>query len=990
MSKPKAKFRLTPEVSESCQACPLRKSHEVDRQVTTEFYPSNKKQDPTHRVDVMFIAEAPGATENAKGRPACGRTGRLLRRTVQRLTKGSQVGIAYGNLVRCRPTRETKRLEIVDRPPSPVEVRTCRPNILRDIEKLNPKAIVVLGDSAAKGLVVNRDGSYVDTKQKIGAMRGKDYLVKLPNGTEIPAVVTYHFSYIYRTPSAASVFREDVGKVLRRTRGELSDYSQRGKPAKILDTVPKVKKFLGHMIKGLTKDDIVAFDYETVSVNRFDNDVLCVGFSYREDQAYVIPLKHRESPFSGAEIAEVTKLLRKFFRVRNPSFKALVPHNLKFEALSTLDQFGTHILMPTADTFQRAHALNEDRKDAVNFPYGLKTLVEDQLGFYHYLDPDIARVVKLKNDGRIAEASLQDLAEYNGMDCYCGYRLYRWQSEWAAADGYEDGFDKISSLLHGPVARFLAEMEHNGLLADRDRVRELMSDDSEIRARMEGILQELFRLDSVKEANRRLLANRNVGAGLWSKRDALWVFKVGGTDEKRTLFFDVLGLDPVEYSKKTKMPSVGKALFEKYEGVLEIDLYREYMQLQKIMSTYVKSIHKFIHTDPDMMRDGRVRPHFKPTGTITGRISSANPNMLNIPSRSKAEAAKAIKRLYIVPEGYCLVCADYSQAEVRWLAEATQDPYLVKAFVDSYAVKRECRLNPTAENKIKSALEGDFHRHTASMINGISLAEVTKTQRNASKAIVFGLVYGMSLQGLASRLNISSQEAQEFIDQFFGQFPAAKAWLDQMEKEGFRNGYVLSPTGRRKLINSWLLVGNEDYSNLPRHLGHVRGHINHEMRVCRNAPIQGVASDTNLLACNALLMHILKHNLDWKIINTVYDSIMIEVPFPDAADCIETAQTIMEDPRLFEPFGLKPKVPFAADFSVGVNWGDQFEIAYDKEEWTVKCHSCGAVREEEQRPNNKRCEECGSQRVRRSIVEGPMDMLLRQIDMDHGLSEMWG
>lgn len=989
MSKPKVKFRLTPEASESCQNCPLRKSHEVDRQVTTEFYPNKTDKKNPHRVDVMFIAEAPGATENSKGRPACGRTGRLLRRTVQRLTKGSQVGIAYGNLVRCRPTRENQQYQIADRPPTPRETKSCRPNILRDIEKLNPKIIVVLGDSAAKGLVTNRDGSPVNQKSKIGIMRGKDYVVSLPNGTEIPAIVTYHFSYIYRTPSAASVFREDVGKALRRVRGQLADYSQRGKPVKILDTVDKVKKFLGHLIKGLTKDDIVAFDYETVSINRFDNDVLCVGFAYRPDQAYVVPLKHRESPFSGAEIRQITRLLHRFFRVRDPSFRVLVPHNLKFEALSTLDQFDTHILMPTADTFQRAHALNEDRKDAVNFPYGLKTLVEDQLGFYHYADPDLARVMRLKNEGRIADADLSELAEYNGMDCYCGYRLYRWQDEWAVAEGY-DAFEQISHNLHGLVARLLAEMERNGLLADRDRVRELMSDNSEIQARMEGILKELFRLDSVKEANRRLLAEKQMGGGLWGKRDALWVFKVGAPESKRKLFFDVMGLDPAEYSKKTRTPSVGKALFEKYEGVLEIDLYKEYGQLQKIMSTYVKSIHKFIHTDPDMMRDGRVRPHFKPTGTVTGRISSANPNMLNIPSRSKDEAAKAIKRLYVVPPGYCLVCADYSQAEVRWLAEATQDPFLVKAFIDAYQAKRVCRLHPTEENRLKSALEGDFHRHTASMINGVELSEVTNEQRTASKTIVFGLVYGMSIQGLASRLSISTQKAQEFIDHFFAQFPIAKKWLDRMERFGFEHGYVLSPTGRRKLINSWLLVGDEDYSNLPHYLGHVRGHVNHEMRVCRNAPIQGVASDTNLLACNSLLEHILANKLDWKIINTVYDSIMMEVPFPEIQRCIETAQSIMEDPKLFVPFGLRPKVPFAADFSIGVNWGDQFEIAYDKEEWTVRCGECGESRTEKKRPTNRRCEECGSRRVRRSIVEGPMDLLLRQLDKDHGLSQFWG
>lgn len=978
------KFRLSP-LAKSCQDCPLQKSPYVVNQVTTEYFP-----DANGKVDVMFIAEGPGASENTKGRPFIGRTGRLLRRVVRRLTGDSQVGIAYGNIVRCRPTKQDRETnETRDRAPTATEIKCCRPSIWRDIKRLRPKAIVLLGDSAAKGLACNRDGSPL-AKTKVGMMRGKDFAVKLPGGQLIPAVVTYHFSYVYRTPEVASVFREDSGKVLRRVRGQLDDYSERGRETVMLDTIPKVKKFLGHLIKGLTKDDIVAFDYETTDVTRLNNSVLTMSFAYQTDRAYCVPVGHPESPFGGAEVRQLKKLMRKFFRVRHPSFRALVPHNLKFEDLVTLDWLGTHILLPVEDTFQRAHSLNEDRKGAVGRPYGLKVLAEEQLGFYHYDDDDIAPIVRLRNEGRLREAPLDGLVQYNGMDSYCTYRLFRWQDQWAQADGYLEGFTGVSQNLHGSIGQFLAEMERNGLLADIDRVRELMSDDSDIQARMRAIEVELFGLESVKETNRRLLGGKQMRKGLHANRQPLWLFKLGNVDSKRTLFFEVLKLEPVSKSRKTGRPSIDKVFFEKYEGVQEIDLYQEYGQLQKILSTYVKSIHKFLHNDPDMMVDGRVRPHYKPTGTITGRISSSEPNMLNIPSRSKTEAAKAIKRLYIVPPGYCLVCADYSQAEVRWLAEATQDPFLVQAFRDAYEAKRICRLDPTEENKRRSALEGDFHRHTASMINEVSLQEVTDDQRQASKTVVFGLVYGMSIQGLASRLGISQNKAEAFIDAFFARFPTAKKWLDKMERTGFRSGYVLSPTGRRKLINSWFLLGNDDPDRLPRHLRRLQGHHNHEMRVCRNAPIQGVASDTNLLACSQLLDHILRKKCDWKIINTVYDSIMIEVPYPEVANCIETTQGIMEDPKLFSPFGLQPRVPFAADFSVGVNWGDQYDVAYDVEKWTVACNKCDETRTEKQRPTNRRCEECGSTRVRRTALKAPLDLLLQQLDRDHGLSELWG
>lgn len=977
------KFVLTPLADRTCAECPQHRAAGLN-QVTTEYYGRD--------VDVMFIAEAPGASENQAKRPFIGRSGRILRRTVQRANHGTHVGVAYGNVVRCRPTKQ-RQGEIQDRLPTAQEMKCCRPNIWRDISKLKPKVIVLCGDTAARALAVNLDGTPIGDHQKILSMRGHDFYVMV-DGVKIPAIVTYHFSYVMRTPTVASVFYDDVARALRRARGELNQYPDRGDVTKMLTTVPQVRKFLHHLATGLTKRDVVAFDYENEGLQRLDNRVLSVSFAYEPNQAYFIPYAHPDSPFNGEEQRKVKKLLRRFFRIKDPSFRSLVAHNAKFECLSTVDQFGTHILCPMEDTMQRAHALNEDRKDAVSQPYGLKALVEEQLGFYHYADADIRPVVALRNEGKLAEADVDALAQYNGMDAYCTWRLYRWQNQWAKAEHYGKNLRNLSFHLQGGVARFLSEMERNGLRADKKQVVALASNDSEIVARQKVLLQNFYAMDSVKEANKRILARKDIPTkGIWgevggSAAPGLQVFQIGEKISQQTLFFDVLDLAPAKINRKTGSKSVGKEFFEKHEGVPEIDLFADYMKLQKIRTTYIESIHKFLQTDPDM-RDQRIRPHFKPTGTITGRLSSSEPNMLNVPSRSKDAAAKAIKRLYIVDPGYVLVCADYSQAEVRWLAEATQDPSLIEAFCSAYAAKQACRINPTKENRIKSKLYGDFHRHTASMIHGIPLDKVTKEQRTATKAIVFGIVYGMSAQGLAQRLKITIREAEAFMDSFFARFPQAKQWLDDMETSGYNDGLVLSPIGRRKLVTSKLILGNDDPAQYPEHLRYLKSHRNHELRVCRNAPIQGVASDTNLLACCTLLDHILDHKLDWRIINTVYDSIMIEVPFVDARACVETAQGIMEDPKLFAPFGVKPRVPFAADFSAGITWGDQLDIAYDEEAWEVKCQDCGKVRVEEAEPKNRRCEECGSKQVRKSIVTGTLDQVMHQIDHDHNLSEYW-
>lgn len=982
----KIRHKLSPKASKTCESCPLKDNINVDNQVTTEYYGKPP-------FDVMFIAEGPGASENSQGRPFIGRTGRIIRRLVSQVGGGNK-GFAFANIVRCRPTRVIGA-EIRDRAPNTREINACKPNILRDIKKLKPKAIVILGDSAAKGLATYLDGNPLSPKESIAAIRGKDYFVNLPDGTRIPATVTYHFSHVLHHPNTSGIFREDVSKIIRRVRGAIpNDYGRKGDPAVILDTVPKVKKFLRHLIKGLSKDDVVAFDYETASLQRIKSTALTVSFAYGPDKAYVIPLDHVDTPFRANDQKKVKALLRKFFCTKKVSFKALVAHNLKFEQLITLDQFGTHIAMPTGDTQQRAHALNEDRKSAHKNPYGLKVLVQEHLGFYHYEDEGMSAVVsKVKSEKSAADTPLQSLAEYNAMDAYVTWRLHAWQDAWAKAEGYYDEFDRLSYTLHRTVVASVAEMEHNGMKANIDQLRALYGEDSEVNMRMNAIGHELAELDNVKEANDVLRGKSGVsGGGIWGDqgRKSLWVFEMNKVAHKQALFFDVMKLDPVNHSRKNKTPSLDEAFWKKYAGVTEVDLYEEYTNLRKITSTYVKGLHECLHSAPDMMYDLRVRPNYKPTGTITGRLSCADPNLLNIPTRKKDDATKAIKRMYIVDDGKVMVCADYSQAEVRWLAEMSQDPDLIKAFNVAYQAKKECQKNPTTEMKRRSKYEGDFHRHTASMVNNVPIDKVTPEQRQNTKAVVFGLVYGQTTRGLADKLGISEKEASAFVDSFFARFPAAQAWLDDQELEGFRTGRVISPTGRRKLIHSWLLVGGhlEDTNRLPNHLKKVKSYVNHEMRVCRNAPIQGVASDMTLTACYRILDYILTNKRPWKIVNTVYDSVMIEVPFSEAAECIEVSQGIMEDPDIFSDFGIKPKVPFAADFSVGVNWGDQMEIAYDEEEWKVTCTKCGSVRKEKKRPTNRRCEDCGSKKVRRSIVTGPQNIILKQLDRDHSLSEV--
>jgi len=977
---------LSPTASKTCETCPLKDSNYVTQQVTTEVH--------GQRVNVMFIAEAPGRTEDEIGRPVVGISGKILRRTVMQLNK-SEDGVAYGNIVRCRPVDEASSGKRKDRTPTPKEVDSCKANILLDIKNINPKYVVLCGRSAAYALALDpKTKQPIDPKTPISKLRGMDYVVKTLDGTEYPATVTYHFAYVNRNPLSGSVMREDISKAFLRAKGEVIDYSKRGKPAKILTTVDEVHRFLKFLVTKLTKNDVICMDYETDSNTRINNRLLTVGMSYREDQGVVIPYQHPESPWNKEEFDKVKALLTKFFSTKNVSFSSIACHNLKFECAVTLDNFGVYLrAFPIEDTMLRAHAINENRKDVLGKAFGLKDLSDEWLGFKGYSDPDILPIVELRNQGRLAEAPLVPLCEYNAMDCYVTKRLYSMQDVVADTEGYKDTLKRLGMRLQGRASAFAAQMERNGNRVNVDRIKFLMTPKSPILQRQRKIEESLYELETVKKANQLIISEDKKIQGLdgiWGSRKAApWSFHINKQKSKMALYIDVLGLEAELTS--TGRPSIGKAFFDKHKGVLEVDFLAEWSALDKLRGTYIEGIYKLLQQHPDM-RDGRIRARYNFHLTATARTSCDSPNMQNVP-KGKTEMARAIKGLYVTDQGYVLVCADYSQAEVRWLAEMTGDKNLISAFRNVALAQEAYKKNPTKENFIILMMEGDFHRQTAAQIFGKKPQDVTSEERNAAKAIVFGLIYGMSAFGLSSRLGISYNAAEAYQEKFLSQFPDARKWLSWIETQGFEKGYVESPVGRRRHLVSHFVLGedneylyNEEKDN--RYLTDVGKYKRYEDRVCRNAPIQSVASDTNLMACINIQERILDQKKDWRLINIVHDSIIAEVPFPEVEEYIKVVDTIMTDPQMLKDFDIEFQVPFKADFTIGPNWGTQIDIDI-LEEYIVICRDCGAKRTETSWPSNKRCEECGSRSVLIEVSKGPLDKALKYLDARYKYSKYW-
>ena len=338
------------------------------------------------------------------------------------------------------------------------------------------------------------------------------------------------------------------------------------------------------------------------------------------------------------------------------------------------------------------------------------------------------------------------------------------------------------------------------------------------------------------------------------------------------ILFDRLMIPPP--GKKTKTGySTNAEVLEKlrpYHPIIEEIL--EYRKVAKLRSTYADGLVKA--SDPD----GRVRTNFKQTGTATGRLSSTEPNLQNIPIRT--ELGRELRR-YFLPEShdYVLLDADYSQIELRILADISKD-----------------------ENMISSFLSGaDIHTSTASAVFGVPMDSVTSEQRKRAKAVNFGIVYGIGAFSLASDLGISRVKASEYIESYLASYPGVSEYLKNVVKEAYENGYVTTTLGRRRYI--------------PELAGQNKNLKNFGERVAMNSPIQGTAADIIKIAMINVAKKLKESGCDARLILQVHDELLIEA-HRDCADTVaEILQSEMEN-------AADLAVPLIAEVSRGENWYD--------------------------------------------------------------------
>ena len=346
------------------------------------------------------------------------------------------------------------------------------------------------------------------------------------------------------------------------------------------------------------------------------------------------------------------------------------------------------------------------------------------------------------------------------------------------------------------------------------------------------------------------------------------VFNINSPKQLGVILFEKMGLPN---GKKTKTgystaADVLDKLAPDYPIVSEI---LEYRQLTKLKSTYADGLAGFIQTD------GRIHGTFNQTITATGRISSTEPNLQNIPIRT--ELGRLLRKVFVPEEGYVFVDADYSQIELRILAHCSGDEQLIQAY-------REAR---------------DIHRITASQVFHIPFDEVTDLQRRNAKAVNFGIVYGISSFGLSQDLSITRKEAAQYIENYFQTYPGIKTFLDESVENAKEHGYAVTLYGRRRPVPEL-----KSSNFMQRNFGE---------RVAMNAPIQGTAADIMKIAMLGVNRELKNRNMKSRLILQVHDELLIEA----YQDEVEEVQTILKDQM---EHAAELKVPLIVDMHKGNNW----------------------------------------------------------------------
>lgn len=596
-----------------------------------------------------------------------------------------------------------------------------------------------------------------------------------------------------------------------------------GKPSYHLVTLPEERK---ELLEILLKQKEVCFDTETDSLESRHANLVGMSFSYKEREAFYVPI-----PEDFNEAKAIVHEFAPFFL----SDKILkIAHNMKYD-LQVIERYGVRVAKPAFDTMIAHYLINPDAKQGMDFlsEYYLK---------YQPISIETLIGKKGKNQKSMRDLNPAEVKDYACEDADITYQLKRLFEKEIEKDHLKTLFWDVEM----PLMYVLSDMEKEGIAIDAKGLEEYSKE--------LGVT--LDRLDKeITEA-----------AGM--------SFNIDSPKQLGEVLFDHLKISSKAKKTKTGQYATSEDILQGLKHAHPIvPLILEYRQLRKLKNTYVDPLPEL--RDPI---DGRIHTSYMQTVAATGRLSSNNPNLQNIPIRT--EKGREIRKAFIARnDDYVLMAADYSQIELRIIAALSHDKNMIDAFKHGV----------------------DIHAATAAKVFGVSVDEVTREQRSAAKAVNFGIIYGQSAFGLSQNLGISRTEAKQIIDSYFEQYHTIKGYMDQAIADAREKGYVQTIMKRRRYlkdINSANAV--------------VRGFAE---RNAINAPIQGSAADIIKVAMINVKNRMDKEIKHSKLLLQVHDELVLDVHKSEVEKMHKLVQEEMEG-------AVQLAVPLAVEVETGQNWLD--------------------------------------------------------------------
>jgi len=620
--------------------------------------------------------------------------------------------------------------------------------------------------------------------------------------------------FVSLLPKLPQIETEEIVRV--ETKPPQGDY-------RIINTTPALDELLNR----LSAAKSFAFDLETTSLDPMSAQLVGLSFSPAPAEAYYIPVGHL-----GLEQIEQLSLEQVIARLKSlleDNTSAKLTHNGKYD-MAVLAEYGINVKNLTFDTMVAAYLLGEKS-------LGLKALAFSKLAI------EMTPITDLIGSGAkqisMSQVEIARAADYACADADMTLRL----AELLEAELHRQELWQLFSQVELPLVPVLVHMERNGVALDTEMLREMSH----------RLGEQLLKLEAE--------IYNSVGHQ----------FNINSPQQLSTVLFEELRLAP---ARKTKGGySTGAAVLEELLGIHPIiEFILDYRQLSKIKSTYIDALPSLINP-----KTRRVHTSFNQTRTATGRLSSSEPNLQNIPARG--ELGKEVRQAFISAAGSYLLAADYSQIDLRCLAHLSQDKSLLDAF----------------------RRDEDIHSATAAQVFGVKPSEVTPDMRRVAKTVNFGVIYGMSDYGLEQATGLSREEATQFIAAYFEKYPGVKQYLESTKEQARKKGYVQTILGRRRSIPE-INSSNRQVREAAE-------------RMAINMPVQGTSADIIKVAMINLDGEMEKRQLKSKMLLQVHDELIFEVPQAEVEEMRQLVPEIMSK-------ALTLSIPLKVAIKVGKNWGE--------------------------------------------------------------------